>query len=77
MNARTLLTIRGEAVRFDGEKITFDAGMTIDADGSPRAYHPVEGFGLDFLGNAGRPGNWWALACRKDGRPWEQDATDP
>jgi hypothetical protein len=26
--------------------------MEIDADGSPHAYHPVNGRGLDWLGNA-------------------------
>lgn len=46
--------------------------MAIDADGSPHAYHPVSSKGLDYLGNAGHPGNWWALATyneRPSGEP--------
>ena len=36
-----------------------EAGMMIDADGAYHAYHPDNRSGLDYLGNAGRPGNWW------------------
>ncbi len=36
--------------------------MTVNADGAPNAYHPNKSRGLDFLANAGRPGNWWGLA---------------
>lgn len=58
----------------------FEAGMTIDADGAYRAYHPEPGKGLDYLANAGRPGNWWALVTdngRKNGMPVRQTPTDP
>jgi hypothetical protein len=33
----------------------YKAGLNIDADGSPHAYHPDGTSGLDHLGNAGRP----------------------
>lgn len=50
----------------------FEAGMAIDADGAYRAYHPTPGKGLDFLANAGSPGNWWALVTdngKRSGNP--------
>jgi len=53
--------------------------MSIDADGAPNAYHP-EDIGIDSLANAGRHGNWWALATdtgRRDGTPVVQSASDP
>jgi hypothetical protein len=58
----------------------FEAGMAIDADGSPRAYHPEPGQGLDNLENAGREGNWWALVTDNGesyGKPVLQDEQDP
>jgi hypothetical protein len=58
----------------------FRSGMTIDADGAPRAYHPVSAKGLDALGNAGKPGNWWALVTdngKSTGKPVIQKETDP
>lgn len=64
----------------DKPAIFFKAGMTIDADGAPNAYHPDRGKGLDFLGNAGRPGNWWALVTdngKPTGTPIIQKAADP
>lgn len=57
----------------------FSAGMAIDADGAPDAYHP-ENIGKDHLGNAGRPGNWWALVTDTgdpSGTPLIQQAGDP
>jgi hypothetical protein len=50
--------------------------MTIDADGSPRAYHP-QNTGLDALGNAGKPGNWWGIATDSRGKPYVQGPNDP
>jgi hypothetical protein len=58
----------------------YEAGMMIDADGAYRAYHPDPGKGLDYLGNAGRPGNWWALVTdngKKTGTPIIQGPDDP
>lgn len=54
----------------------FEADMTIDADGSPHAYHP-DNTGLDYLGNAGYPGNWWGIATDSEGNPYIQLSTDP
>jgi len=59
--------------------LTFKAGMSIDADGAPTAYHP-ENTGLDDLKHAGTPGRWHALVTdnnRRDGRPIIQTNQDP
>ncbi|MFT3706282.1 MAG: peptidoglycan-binding protein [Archangium sp.] len=55
--------------------VAFKGGMTIDADGSPNAYN-ARNTGLDALGNAGHPGNWWGLAT-KNGQPVVQGPNDP
>ncbi len=54
----------------------YEAGMTIDADGAPNAYHP-DNTGLDDLANAGAPGNWQGLAKDPDGEPYVQGPNDP
>lgn len=59
--------------------IYFQAGMAVDADGSPRAYHPKD-TGLDALANAGHEGNWWGIATsngKSNGMPIIQDSTGP
>lgn len=33
--------------------------------------------GIDFLANAGYPGNWWALAVDRNGDPFIQSSSDP
>jgi Fungal chitosanase of glycosyl hydrolase group 75 len=58
----------------------FRSGVTIDADGAPKAYHPVSAQGLDALGSAGKPGNWWALVTNNgklSGTPVLQKENDP
>jgi hypothetical protein len=54
----------------------YEAGMTIDADGAPNAYHP-DNTGLDDLSNAGSPENWYGLAKDADGEPFIQGPNDP
>ena len=81
MSNRIIMRVRGQPIFWDGQKITFTAGMTIDADGSPHAYHP-DGSppGLDYLGNAGHTGNWWAICThnkKKNGIPITQTQEDP
>ena len=68
------------AVDGDDSAFFFVAGMAIDADGAYRAYHPDSKQGLDKLGNAGKPGNWWALVTdtgEPDGEPVVQGEDDP
>lgn len=56
------------------------SGFMIDADGSPKAYHKDNIKALDYLGNAGKPGNWWALITdnkKSNGNPIIQSTNDP
>lgn len=54
----------------------FLAGMTIDADGAPNAYHP-DNIGLDDLANAGSPGHWDGIITDRQGNPLIQGPDDP
>ncbi len=76
---KTLVTINTIDVKYDSidSVLVYTSGMTIDADGSPRAYHPVSDSGLDALANAGRKGNWWGIVTDKKGEPVVQDKDDP
>jgi hypothetical protein len=63
--------------RLPGSRAFFyEAGMTIDADGAPNAYHP-DNSGLDDLANAGTPGRWEGLAKDANGEPYIQGQDDP
>jgi hypothetical protein len=66
----------------DDHSIAFQAGMEIDADGAYRAYHPPPNSaeGLDDLGNAGHPGDWFGVVTangKATGTPVVQDSADP
>jgi hypothetical protein len=64
----------------DDSAFFYESGMMIDADGGYHAYHPDNKSGLDYLGNAGKPGNWWALVTDNDkpsGSPVIQAKSDP
>jgi hypothetical protein len=76
---KTLVTINSIEVKHDTVRnvISFESGMTIDADGSPRAYHPVSDSGLDALANAGSKGNWWGIVTDDNGDPVLQGKDDP
>lgn len=63
-----LVIIGGVPVYRDGDALRWSAGLAIDADGSPRAYSPEAGKGLDNLANAGHAGNWWGLVT-DNGQP--------
>ena len=58
-----------------GEVLWYTGGLQIDADGAPNAYGPHGG--LDFIGNAGKPGNWWGVVTDGDGNPIVQGNSDP
>jgi Fungal chitosanase of glycosyl hydrolase group 75 len=52
--------------------------LHVDADGHPQAYHASGSPpGLDHLANAGRPGNWWGIACDSKGKPYVQTDEHP
>lgn len=54
----------------------FTAGMTIDADGAPNAYHPDD-TGIDELANAGWDGHWDGIVTDRHGNPIVQREADP
>lgn len=64
-------------VYWDGKVASFTSGMTVDADGSPHAYHADDDLALDYLTNAGQPGNWWGIVADPKGNPYVQKSTDP
>lgn len=80
---KTLGIIFGEGIRteiiqyFPTLRVEFTADGDIDADGSPRAYHPQSGLGLDYLANAGYAGNWWGIETDRNGVPFIQGPDDP
>ena len=64
----------------DVNAFVFESGLAIDADGAFSAYHPNNRLGLDSIENAGRPGDWWALATdsgKPSGHPVLQGKDDP
>lgn len=64
----------------DDSAFFYESGMEIDADGAYHAYSPDNKSGLDYLANAGHPGNWWALVTNSgqpNGGPLVQTDTDP
>jgi len=64
----------------DDSAFFYESGMMIDADGGYHAYNPDSKSGLDYLSNAGRPGNWWALVTddgKPSGNPIIQSDSDP
>jgi len=81
--------IRGQMIiAEDDGSVTFYAGATIDGDGANGQFggdpcYAPEGYAgrtLDFLGNAGSPGNWFGVATdngQADGNPVVQGPHDP
>ena len=70
----TIVTVGGVAVqRLDGDASAFfwSSGLECDADGAPNAYNPQD-TGIDYLANAGHPGNWWGIATDAAGTPYTQ-----
>lgn len=59
--------------------ISFSAGATIDGDGGFRTYCPpgAPTQGLDYLANAGGPGNWYGVVTDIGGDPVVQKPDDP
>lgn len=74
-----LFVIGGHPVfRLMGSKaIFFRAGMTIDADGSPHAYHPNGRSGLDDLRNAMNGTKFVGVVTDSSGIPVVQGPGDP
>ncbi len=66
----------GRSLFRTSDMLIFTSGMTIDADGSPHAYHPDDVSGLDDLSNAGSPGHWYGIATI-EGKPVVQGPDEP
>lgn len=77
---RHLTTIDRTTILWDEKcsRMTFIAGMAVNADGSPHAYHPQDK-GLDYLDNARdkKTNKWWGVVLDKNGKPVIQKPTDP
>ncbi len=76
---KTLTTIGGVKVLWNGEDIQFTAGAAVNGDGSPRCYGP-NNTGLDYTANGGHPGNWWGVVTdngEEDGNPVIQSGQAP
>jgi hypothetical protein len=63
----------------DKGAVCYKAGCTVNADGAPHAYAPDDSglSPLDYLANAGSPGNWWGIACNSGGTPYLQSPWHP
>jgi hypothetical protein len=64
----------------DADFVIVRSGLLIAVDGAPRAYHPDDRSGLDFLVNAGHPGDWSGIVTEdgsNTGKPIIQGPTDP
>ena len=59
-----------------GPAFFFSSGLAIDADGAPNAYN-ADDTGLDYLFNAGQPGQWDGIVQDEDGNPFVQGPDDP
>jgi Fungal chitosanase of glycosyl hydrolase group 75 len=73
--ATLLKTIGGVKIYQEANALLYLAGMQIDADGDEMAYGPdgVPGIKpLDYLANAGKPGNWWGITTDSAGQPYVQ-----
>jgi Fungal chitosanase of glycosyl hydrolase group 75 len=78
MSARVLAIIGGVSIFWDqaASKLWFQAGVNVDSDGDPLSYAPGNR-GKDWTADAGQPGDWWGVACDKDGIPYVQDGKSP
>jgi hypothetical protein len=65
-------TVGGVKVYADTGALLFKTGAAVNGDGSPHCYHPDDAKGLDYLANAGKPGNWWGVYTDASGKPVTQ-----
>jgi hypothetical protein len=74
--AKIIARIAGCDVTWDEECLSYIAGMQVDADGSPEAYHAINPHGgLDDWSSAGYPNGSFQdiLVCDHMGKPMVQD----
>jgi hypothetical protein len=75
-----IAVIEGVEVFWDGIFLSYQAKMAIDGDGGYRTYHEDDDVALDYLANAGYPGNWWGIVTddgEASGEPVYQKNSDP
>jgi len=72
-----LKTIGGVKVYQDSGALLYKTGASVNGDGSPHCYHPDSAKGLDYLANAGSPGNWWGVYADQSGEPVVQSIYHP
>lgn len=71
--ASTLFSVGGTPVKqLSGDTAFFyTSSLDVDADGAPNAYDQ-NNTGIDYLANAGSPGNWYGIATDNSGTPYVQ-----
>jgi hypothetical protein len=69
-------TVGGIDIYKDQDALVYKAGATVNGDGSPHCYHPDDDEALDYLANAGSPGNWWGIYA-PNGQPVIQSIHHP
>ena len=77
MKLTKISTVGGLSVyQDDSGAVLYKAGCTVNSDGSPHSYAPNDSglSALDYLANAGSPGNWWGVATDAAGEPYVQKA---
>lgn len=62
-------------VNVNDNAVWWVSGLEVDADGAPNAYGPAGG--LDYLANAGKPGDWFGIVTDSQGNPVMQGSQDP
>lgn len=80
--AEFLQNIGSVAVYKSGNAFVCVTGLIVDGDGangrtSLPCYAPYGMQTLDYLANAGAPGDWWGIATDSDGDPYVQASQDP
>lgn len=55
--------------------LAWENGLNVDGDGAPNCYGPNGG--LDYLANAGHPGDWFGIITDPQGNPVIQGPNDP
>ena len=70
-------TVGGVKVYQEDGALIYKTGATVNGDGSPHCYHPDDSQALDYLANAGEPGNWWGVHVDRLGEPVLQSIYHP
>lgn len=80
--ATPVVTVAGCTIYQSGNALVALSGLEVDGDGangqsSLPCYAPGGMASLDYLANAGAPGNWWGIAVDADSNPYIQTAQEP